>query len=275
MANLAYAAYEFIGFGGLGPPRGDIRKTPHIVVFFPYWPWLLVGVTAIVALGIFLLRTPPPRIVWNLAASLLVGSAIGLKICRMEHFQIWGRHMSSLFPMFLLTLTLWSKRCLSSKHSRLAAIAAMFALVIAWGVSDARLVFMHKYEKDDYRSASSIAVASVQQNGGEILWAADPHAAHYYGIQVMHGQRTPEIGGIFNLDLPVTNHAIDASSWSLSEATEFLDERSTPAVLVLSQADLFDRRGAWGTLVRQRQPTEVAQLNAISIYEWKPRATTR
>jgi hypothetical protein len=256
LLNLVYVFYEFVGFGGLGPPRGEIRKTPHLYVFAPYWPWLLVGVIALAVVAFFLVRTRPPGIVWSLTASMLVGAAIALKISMIEHFQVLGRHMAVFFPMLLLTLMLWSRRSLSAPQGRGSAVAALFAICIAWGISDARMIFRHEYEKDAYRDAASMAVASVELNGGKILWAADPHTAHYYGIQVMRGKSSAEIGKNDGLDWPVRIRAIDAENWTLNEAAVYLADRTEPATLVLSKTDLFDTKGAWRALIEQQKPTE-------------------
>jgi len=139
-----------------------------------------------------------------------------------------------------------------------------------WAISDARLVFMTKYEKDSYRDASTIAVARARLDGGRILWAADPQTAHYYGIQVMNGHHSAEIGDDEGIDWSVNNQAVDAQNWSPGEATTYLDTSNTPIILVLSRADSFDENGAWHTLIQQREPAEIARLTAFSIYEWKP-----
>jgi hypothetical protein len=200
--------------------------------------------------------------------------AVALKISMIEHFQVLGRHMAVFFPLFLITLMLWPKRPFSSMRNRHAAQAALVALGVVWGISDIRLAFMHKYEKDSYREASWIAQSRARLDGGKILWAADPHTAHYYGIQVMKGQRTAEIGKDDGIDWIVSNVAVDAANWSSDEASKYLAARTEPAILVLSKADLFDTKGAWLTLIQQQKPVEVARLTAFSIYEWQPQAGT-
>jgi hypothetical protein len=182
--------------------------------------------------------------------------------------------MASFFPLFLMTLMLWPKHGFSSRRARYLAIAALIALGAVWGISDARLVFMSKYNKDSYRDAASIAAARARVNGGKILWAADPHTAHYYGIQVMNGQHTVEIGNDDGLDWAVSNQAVDARNWSPDEATAYLGASTTPIILVLSKADLFDTKDAWRALIQQQKPTVVARLTAFSIYQWQPDSAT-
>src|SRR5215470_15604733 len=78
LANLAYALYEFTGFAGLGPPRNEIRQSRSLVVFGPYWPWLLSGVTVLFCVAFTFLRARSSKLVCNLFLSLLLGLAAAL-----------------------------------------------------------------------------------------------------------------------------------------------------------------------------------------------------
>jgi hypothetical protein len=274
LSNFGYVLYEFLGFGGLGPPRNEIREIPHVAVFAPYWPWLLLGVIALVAPAFFLFRTRPPKLVWLLTVGFFVATAIAAAICFIENFQLLGRYAAALFPLFLIIPMLWLKTSLSSNSGQHGATAAIVALGVVWGISDARLTFIGKYGKESYREASAIAAARSRSDGATILWAADPHAAHYYGILVLNGQRTVEIGSDDGLDWPVRNRAVDARNWSSGEATAFLDASKSPTLLVLSKADLFDTQKGWRSLIEQRRPSEVASLIAFTVYEWQPQAAT-
>lgn len=271
LSNLAFISYEFLGFGGLGPPRFELRQNPHLYLFAPYWPLLLLGAAALSAVGICLFRTRPSNLALSLATSQLVGMAIALGLSRIASFQVIGRHMAVFFPLLLTTLMLWPKPSLWSTRERYAAIAALVALGIVWGISDARLVYMSKYKKDSYREASSLAAARARQDGGKIMWVADTHAARYYGIQVMIGVRSPQIEPGDTLDWHVSNQAIDGKNWEPAEAATYLDGSTEPTILVFSRGDIFDIKRAWSTLIQEQKPTEIAQLPAFSIYEWQPK----
>jgi hypothetical protein len=274
LSNFVYVLYEFLGFGGLGPPRNEIREVPHIAVFTSYWPWLLLGVTALVGPAFMLSQTRPPKLVRILTTSLLVAAAIAAGICLLENFQLLGRYAAALFPPFLIIPMLWLMPRLSKDTGKHGAAAVFIALGVVWGISDARLTFIPKYGKESYREASSIAAARSRVDGATILWAADPHAAHYYGILVMKGELTVEIGSDDGLDWPITNRAIDARNWSPGEAAAYLHASKTPIVLVLSKADLFDTNGAWRIQIEQQKPTEVARLIAFAVYEWDPQTAS-
>jgi hypothetical protein len=268
LRNLAYALYEFLGFDGLGPPKTEIRQTASLRVFGSYWPLLLLGAAALIAVGVLLFRRRPPTIVWHLGASLLLGVVFALAISIHEHFQVLARHLAVFFPLLLITLMLWARQEFSSKSLQRAALATVVALVIVWGISDIRLSRMSKYRKDDYRDAAAMAEARANSTGAKILWAADPHTAHYYGIEVKTGERSAEIGSSKGMDLPVRIRAVDGQNLTLATATEYLDSSTTPMILVLSKSDLFDMHGAWHVLIDRRRPQVIARLAAFTLYEW-------
>jgi hypothetical protein len=273
--NLAYVLYEFLGFGGLGPPRGDIRDAPQLSVFSRYWPWLLLGIVAVLAVAFLLSQTRPPKLVWFLAGGLLVGAAMEVGVSIIEHFEVLGRHMAAFLPLLLLTLILWAKHSVSSARAGQAGTAAFVVLAVVWGISDLRLALLKKYQKDDYRGATSIALARARLDGGEILWAADPHTAYYYGIKVMRDDRSADIGKDEGIDWPVICEAVDAEGWSARKAAEYLKTSNKPIILVLSKTNPFDMRSAWHSLIQMQGPAEVAHLTAFSIYEWPAKVTAR
>jgi hypothetical protein len=272
LSSLVYVLYEFTGFGGLGPPRNDIRENLHLSVFVPYWPLLLTGLAALVGFCFLLLRMPPPKIARSATIGVLTGMVAAVAVSMIEDFWILARHMAMFFPLFLLTPMLWLKHSSRAKVTRYVGAAALITLGVAWGISDARLVFLNKYAKDSYRDASSIALARVRLDQGKILWAADPYTANYYGIQVMKDMRPVLAAERAALDRPVAGQAVDVRNWSLEEATAYLDASTTPIVLVLSKADPFDPKGVWRTLIQKRKLTNLALLPAFTVYDWQPLA---
>jgi hypothetical protein len=269
-SNLAYALYEFLGFGGLGPPRVELRENPHLSAFVPYWPWILLGSAALLAAGVLTCRSRPPRVFWYCTASLVAGVAFAVAVSRHEHFLLLGRHIAVFFPLLLITLVLWANPLPPSGGRRYASITALVTVGIVWMISDIRLTQLSQYQKDDYRNAVSIAEAKAQSHGGKILWAADPHTAHYYGLLVTDGAKTVEIGNNSGIDWHVDTRAVDARDWEFEEVRRFLSTERLPAILVLSKSDLFDTNHGWHTLIQQRKALEVAHLTAFSMYELQP-----
>jgi hypothetical protein len=134
-----------------------------------------------------------------------------------------------------------------------------------WAVSDARLVLMPKYEKDDVREAVRIA-AAADKNGARVLWVADTYAAEYYGVTALRSDRHTQSVMKTELDCPVTLQAIDGQNWSSDAANRFIDSSASPTVLVVSRPDLFDKQGVWRQLVEVRHASKIASLPAFSIY---------
>lgn len=256
-ANLAYALYEFAGFAGLGPPRNDIRQSLNIGVFLPYWPWLLLGAFALVAVVVAAFRTTPPTMVLNLLLSLTVGLLFALTVSIFQHFQVLGRHLAAFFPLLLMTVMLAPKNSSCSLKASSKLAISLIALALVWGVSDLRLVLQSKYAKDSYREACSIAMAQARQDGAVILWAADPLTAQYYGLTV--APKSSDSGT-----------AIQASNWSVDQANAYFASESRPTILVLSKSDPFDKNGTWSALIRGQKPVQIARLNAVSVFEWQP-----
>jgi len=271
LTSLSYVLYEFAGFQGLGPPRNDIRTTPNLSIFLPYWPFLFAGVLVCLGLGRLLVRTRPDKIVLSLLVCLVVGVLIAVNVSMIEDFQILGRHMAAFFPLALITLMLWLRPRFVARNTRSASIVVLTMLGLVWAISDARLVFLNKYEKDSYRDACAIALAKVRSDHGKILWAADPHTAYYYGIQVISAQRIMRIP---NQDGSVHYPAVDARNWNPREAKAYLDASDRPIILVLGKPDAFDAKDAWPLLIHERNSKELAHLAAFEIYEWPAPTTT-
>jgi hypothetical protein len=147
----------------------------------------------------------------------------------------------------------------------------LIALGIAWGLSDLRLVLLPQYEKDSYRAASTLSMTRAKAHDSEILWAADPHTAYYYGLQVamprsLVDSRPSDLYS--GVTWPIHGRALNAGNWTVDEATNYLLHRTAGVILVLSRPDLYDENGGWHALVEQQNPPVVARLSEFQIYEW-------
>ncbi len=141
------SSMSFWVLGDLGR-RGAISATlPNYLFFHRYWPWLLLGIVAVLAVAFLLSQTRPPKLVWFLAGGLLVGAAMEVGVSIIEHFQVLGRHMAAFLPLLLLTLILWAKHSVSSARAGQAGTAAFVVLAVVWGISDLRLALLKKYAK--------------------------------------------------------------------------------------------------------------------------------
>jgi len=267
LRNLAFILYEFLGFDGLGPPRLELRENPFVQTFAPYSALLILGMVPMLATCFFFLRARPPKLVLPLLSSLGVGVAIALGVSKIEHFQVLGRHMAVFFPLLLLTILFGAGPFFSLPSGRFAASSALCGVAVVWAISDARLVLLHKYSKDNFRQAATIAETAVNKDGARIVWVADTHAAEYYGISANRSDQPTKNVMETEMGRRISVQAVDGQNWSLDVAGRYVDSSVTPAVLVLSRPDLFDKQRAWRSLVEQRKAQEIARIPAFSIYK--------
>jgi hypothetical protein len=264
--NIGFIFYEFLGFAGLGTPRLELRENPIVQTLAPYAVLLILGALPLAVLFFILSRTKLPKLVLPLLASLGVGIAIALAVSKVEHFQVLGRHVAVFAPLLLITILYWVGRHVSHT-GRTTAIAALSGVVLMWAISDARLITMPKYEKDDVREAVRIA-AAADKNGARVLWVADTYAAEYYGVTAQRSDRHIQSVMVTELGRPVILQAIDGQNWSSEFASKFIDSSASPTLLVVSRPDLFDKQGVWRRLVEERHASRIASLPAFSIYQF-------
>ncbi len=272
--NLLVVAYEFLGFQGLGPPRNALRTGIEASLFRGDWPWLTLGLIAVGAVALALYRTRRPPMVRSLCLGLAAGLTAAMALCWLSSFNFWGRHLAVLFPLALMTTIVWMTDASPAQLRNRTVTVGMLLLALVWGVSDARLVLVPAYQKDDYRDAASVAMQRAGAGVAQILWAADPHAARYYGIdarKAVHATEEDESEaaepGREELRLPIRHAATDAGNWSSDEIARYFTKHAAPAVLVLSKTDLYDRRQGWQAFIRAQQPRLITQLNSFSIYQ--------
>jgi hypothetical protein len=267
LGNIAFAAWEFAGFAGLGPPRNQLRVAPSVRTLIPYWPWLAIGVLACVAaVGIVIARLRDRRGQqpnWNLLLSVLAGMAMLVALAVVARFEFWGRHLSVFFPgLVFAAIQITSDGSVRGWLRSLGPVALLL-LMVAWGVSDARLLSQPQYYKDDYRSAAAFALDEARRTGGTVVWAADPVGGRYYGIDL----GSPEL----DVDWPVKGKGVFGSDWTDGQIEEYLASHAGTGevILVLSKPDVYDKKGAWGRAVRHSHAPRIGSANSFEIYAFK------
>jgi hypothetical protein len=225
--NAVFAAYELLGFAGLGPGRADIRDHSWHA-FLPYAPLLLVqaAVTAAVlwAGGKRLARRFPLLLGGKLLAVLGTATAILLAAGKFEHFRVLGRHFAPLAPLLICWLAfglreLWTR----GKGWRLLA-AALVLLELASALS---LRFASRHAKDDYREAARLAREAVARDQN-VWWCADYITAAYYGVSLVPPDRRPMAAQMM--------YAVNLSAAALAS-------QPPPDLVVLSRPEINDAAG--------------------------------
>ena len=203
LLNLVFAIYEFLGFGGLGPPRNMLRNFLSVHTLLPFAPGLALGVLAIAIVAVCFVGNlryiAEKRNVVGLFFALLAGLLITLTLSYVAHFRILGRHVATFYPLlifFFLTGLL-----VANQSGRKLGIFSLLLLGTAWSVSDYRLRLLSSYQKDDYRDAAALAQTMLLR-GEPVLWLADENTAKYYGLPVtntLYGGDITKVKGLITV----------------------------------------------------------------------------
>jgi len=180
--NVVFVVYEQLGFTGLGPGRLALREQgahalrAHLPLLSLY-ACAMAGVIG--SGGLQAMRALRRRQAIGLMACLAVPS--GFLICAgfAMHFRVLGRHFTPLMSVWWFVGSLglvWLWR----RPGALGKAVALGYLLMSLG-SALSVRFAQRHQKDDYRGAATLAMASLAQ-GESVWWVADPAALHYYGV---------------------------------------------------------------------------------------------
>lgn len=191
-ANLAFSLYEFLGFGGVGPGRTDLREMAGNGLA-SLWQHGLPYLLAIMLLAAGWMITfmaqrlaeysPDQRRTCGMLLGLVLGGVLLVFVAsRITGFSFWGRHFSPLLAPALFLLLLGLKP--PSGQTRRGLIATigvvLLGIGLAWGAWETRMSPRH--QKEDYRAAAELALDYLKDNR-RVLWAADMPTAAYYGLK--------------------------------------------------------------------------------------------
>jgi len=265
LLNLSFAAYEFLGFLGLGPPRNLIRSAPTWSTFsqISYIVPLSIGLIVwLILTVIIIIRVRENGInicIYLMIWMLGVGISIFFLTAFLFHFRFWGRHLAQFFPIFLLIIIGLAGKGLYRHYDLNLHCIALYTLLAIWLFSSVRLVFSANYKKDDYRSAVSCAVTAAG-SGGTILWAANPICGSYYGLYYTNGLM-PKVYW------PTTFPAIQAMNWDEEQIEHAFKTSPHPIVIAISKPDLFDRSNALHKAIIKNKVQLIGIPNTFMIYE--------
>lgn len=237
--NLLFVAYELLGFGGLGPPRLEIRATPSLFILFPYF--LPLG-TLLTALSISLARLR--KVEGKMWMTFLIYSAVPLMIvvalAIFAPFRLLARHVTPIAPVIFVLLAY-----AASSPSRWGMNRMFLPL---WLLSAILLRFYPAHHRDDYRTAATIAKEAIAR-GELVWWAADRGGAEYYGLRLNNSDQLHEQVAL------------------LSANRSDLQGMPPPGLVVLSKGDLFDSAGDLQRFLMANQYKQVRTLPAFSIWQ--------
>lgn len=257
--NLGFALYELMGFTGLGPGRDELRQLARAdgvvgavtgLAADPVLPALLLLLLSVIAIAMVRGWQREERrrelIVYLGVCALVMGTTFTLAL--LARFPFWGRHLAPIFPFYCAVLVLGVASLRRSARSPALRIGVPLALVLVLAASSAQLRWSPRHARDDYRSASEIALAALRA-GRDVWWSADPQAAAYYGLPVATKGSSGQVAHLLT-DRPGRGKILPA-----------------PDMIITSKRDIFDPAGEIGRIISAQHFRPTHRLKALTVWE--------
>lgn len=251
LPNIIFSAYEFSGFAGLGLERNALRAAvaehglqSGLTALLPYaaplaalvFIWLAIAFCAWRVWGNLI-----SEVWWKaLLAAAVLSLAFIAGASYVKGSPFWGRHLASIFPLFIMLLG-YSLGVIRAK-AHFAGTMLLTSLLLCWLASSLQLRFVDRFSKDDYRGAASFAKAALAR-GETVIWGGNASAAVYYGVD---GER---LRILFN---PKPDEVAELPGHS--------------AIVILSKPDAYDCYGSLREYLKQHNADEIGTLQAFGIY---------
>jgi hypothetical protein len=251
LSNIAFAFYELLGFGGLGPPRHELREMARGsggIEALMLQGGYLIGL-ALLALGYLALVRP----VWKLRQDSMTLIAMGTVVLStgamfaasaVVGFPFWGRHLAFNLPITVLLISKAAAAMERILFRRLLTVFLSFLLL----ASSLRQRFVSRYGKDDYRSASRMAVAALG-SGKTVWWAANRVTAEYYG-----------------LGAPAVQTSSGRLIWFNLENERDTSNKPVPDLIFLSKPEIHDPQNNVVSYINEHGYHLATELIAFRVY---------
>ncbi|HEU5070285.1 MAG TPA: hypothetical protein VFV96_07720 [Verrucomicrobiae bacterium] len=250
LKNLAFIAYELLGFDGLGPGRLEIRSG-GLSVFKVFMPVLVfyAGVTAILLFfgGQELWRKMGAKKLAAILLAALAPAGFIFATGALVHFRVLGRHMMCLAPLVFLLLAVGAAATWRRRRWGKITVTVFFTLYFT---SSLALRFASRHQKDDYRGAAAIAKRAIA-SGKSVWWNAEQNGAVYYQVPFSTGN-TMERGKAYYL---------------MNPSEDQLTATTPPDLIITSRPDVYDGDGALGKYLSEGNYRTTSNLTAFVI--WK------
>ena len=257
LENAIFSFYDFLGFGGVGPPRGDIRVIAKSSVgifhaFGGYIPGLIILSGCYIATALLFLKEKCflSRSVM-FSGFVLVGTfTMLLAASFIMRWPFWGRHLAAIFPLIVFIIA-YPFRSGINEMLLFKRVLLTFIILLLLS-SSLRLRFSPIYRKDDYRSAAACAKA-ILASGGRVWWAADPTGAEYYGLSI----GKPKKGGAIDPQVAVNIIGIPEIE---------MEAIHPPTTVILSKEDIYDPRGSLLSWIKEHHYVIAQQFPSFKVY---------
>lgn len=251
LSNVAFAFYELLGFGGLGPPRHELRELARSsggisfnMLHERHWIGIAMLAGAYLALARPLWRLRRDSLAMILAGAVALSTAGMFCASLVVGFPFWGRHLAFLLPPVVLLI---SKAASQIRHefSRRSLILLLLACLIVSSLSQR---FLAQYRKDDYRSAAQMAKVALG-SGKTVWWVANHVTAEYYSLRAA----SDKIG---------QGRVI----WFNAENARDTENQPAPDLIFLSKPDVHDIGNKVLSYIDAQGYRRIAELAAFRIY---------
>lgn len=178
--NVLFVLYDFLGYGGIGPPRNVLRANQTLAAHCSYFiPILSATLFYIISLAILLRNFS--KIKDKLPLYVLLGIGTGVLVffffAKLFDFKFLSRHLIFYLAPFLFSFYSLIYDILISWSRRIVILFIVGALTVLI-YSDINIRFNSYYQKENYKKAFDFTMQ--ESNDLTILWIADEHCFQYY-----------------------------------------------------------------------------------------------
>lgn len=160
--NPLYVIYSFLGMGGLGLPRDQLRQmqfsaiTPVEIA--------LLGLFTLTALAVFALNWRKNKHALardrELLIPLLAYFAVLMLVAIPAHFAMWERHCMPMLPVYIIFFGDCMLEVIRERGAK--PLYALFLILLL--VSSARLKLSDVYGRDDFRGVTEYVAQALQED---------------------------------------------------------------------------------------------------------------
>lgn len=185
--NLSTVIYEFLGFGGLGPPRNLMRAQKEVRLLLNYLPTiipLVLSQFAVILLFLFIERDSEDRKKFLSAIlTIIIILIVFLLYSVLLNFGFWGRHTVFVLPMILFMFAISIEKLWKNRYGKPVIILIFLMLLF----SSLNQRFNPEYQKEDYKTAIKTGIQKAENSKKQLFITGDEITSSFYGIYPLNG----------------------------------------------------------------------------------------
>jgi len=247
LQNILGILYEFLGFGGIGPSRNELRARNISLSTLTDYPGVAI-LTIVIGIFIILLvfsesfqrPSSTRRIpIWQ---AFFLGFILFILASAIVHFRFWARHISFLLPFVLFGTAEMMDWVLTTLRKPFPLLGAFAAMLILWIVSDINIRWNVEYQKDNYRAAVEFLIKNGEHNQSD-WWVGNAMPAEYYGLQL-----TEKPSNVYGMSKARATQVVNPKS---EEDITSYPRQIGHKIVLFKKYDLFDRYGIIRNFIKE------------------------